>query len=549
MITYLVNFTLCSALMLLAYQLLLKNKAMYRFNRLYLLGSILFSLTVPLIVVKQAAPQPVTVVNSAPEQAVDAYQMITEIAAAPQKAVQAVKFNPADYAGTALLAAYALISVVLLYRFGKNLYSISNTIRKNKTVPYRDARLVLIPQKLTPHTFLDCIFLNNDEYLNHEVDDAVLQHELAHARQRHTVDVIAIELLQVFCWFNPVLLLYRKAIRLNHEFLADDAVLNANYNVINYQTLLVNKLTDMHSLGITSQFNYSVTKKRLMMMTKKTSATAAWISRLALMPVLIIAFMLFCNKTQAVERIVAGSMMMNNMMIDKSLPLDADTAKALKKSRLSVIFSDDYPSTKDGVSAALVKEYAALEAKYGMDKQPNFKKFKKISTADKARFEEIYKQMSQDQQRQATIVFGYGSIPQPLKKVTHDQIMEWADNPKTYGLWINNKRFDNGDLTTYQAEDLGLLWASILTPVAIKKDGFKIQVNLMTKDFYAKYKKDALANRLKANMYFRSPPVITGDKTAQIKPDTAAAPQVYRWVDYRYLAPGFADLRKKEQGC
>jgi len=266
--------------------------------------------------------------------------------------------------------------------------------------------------------------------------------------------------------------------------------------------------------------------------------------------VLIIAFMLFCNKTQAVERMVVGNIMMNNMMVDKTLRPDADTAKALKKSHDPVIFSDDYPYTKEGAPAALVKEYAALEAKYGMDKQPNFKKFKQISAVDKARFEEIYKQMSQDQQRQATIVFGYGSIPQPLKKVTHDQLLEWADNPKTYGIWINNKRFDNGDLTTYQTYELGMLWTSILTPKAIKNDGFKIQVNLMTKDFYAKYKKDALANRLKANMYFRfAPPVIINDKTAQIKPDTAAAPQVFRWVDYRYLAPGFADLRKKGQGC
>jgi len=306
----------------------------------------------------------------------------------------------------------------------------------------------------------------------------------------------------------------------------------------------------VRSFGITSQFNYSVTKKRLLMMTKKTSATAAWISRLALMPVLIIAFMLFCNKTQAVERMVTGSMMMNNMMVDKTLPGDADTAKAIKKHDVQVIFSDQYPYTQKGVPAALVREYAALEAKYGMDKQPDFKKFKQISAADRTRLEEIYKQMSQDQQRQATIIFSYGSIPKPLQKVAHDQLLEWADNPKTYGVWVNNKRFDNGDLTTYQAEDLGLLWTSILTPVAIKKDGFKIQVTLMTRDFYAKYKRDALTNRFKARMYFRSAlSVVTEDKTAQIKPDAVPDPQVYRWVDYRYLAPGFADLRKKTPGC
>jgi len=557
MITYLVNFTLCSALMLLAYQLLLKNKAMYRFNRLYLLGSILFSLTVPLIVVER--PAPIYTADRGLQPETTTYQVLTEVASVPQTAVQAVKFNAADYAGTALLAAYALISAVLLYRFGKNLYNIRATIRKNKTVPYRDARLVLIPQKLTPHTFLDCIFLNNNEYLNHEVDDAVLQHELAHARQRHTVDVIVIELLQVFCWFNPVLLLYRRAIRLNHEFLADDAVLSANYNVINYQTLLVNKLTDVRSLGITSQFNYSVTKKRLMMMTKKTSATAAWISRLALMPVLIIAFMLFCTKTRAVERMM-DKVMINDMMAGRALPLDADTVKIVKRSRGPMIFSD-YPHTKAGVSQGQLNEYKAIEAKYGLDKQPNFKKFKQISPADKTRFEEIYKQMSQAQQMACTVNFYISPAPRALTPVTQKQLERWMAMPKTYGVWVNDKRVKNAELANYKTEEIGMQFISHLTPAAIKNDGFEVQVNLMTNEFFAQYKKGVMADRYKSKMgfHFTFPP--PAKVSAQIspakasaaapeaKPDTAAAPQVFRWVDYRYLAPGFADLRKKIPGC
>jgi bla regulator protein BlaR1 len=60
MITYLVNFTLCSALLLLAYHLLLKNKTTYTFNRVYLLSSVLFSLTVSLITIRQPAALPVT---------------------------------------------------------------------------------------------------------------------------------------------------------------------------------------------------------------------------------------------------------------------------------------------------------------------------------------------------------------------------------------------------------------------------------------------------------------------------------------------------------
>src|ERR1700748_3398850 len=53
MIACVINFTLCSAMLLLGYHLLLKNKSTYTFNRFYLLASLLFSLATPFITVKQ----------------------------------------------------------------------------------------------------------------------------------------------------------------------------------------------------------------------------------------------------------------------------------------------------------------------------------------------------------------------------------------------------------------------------------------------------------------------------------------------------------------
>lgn len=54
MAIYLVKFILCSGLLLLAYQLLLKNKTTYQFNRAYLLLSLVFSLTIPLATVERS---------------------------------------------------------------------------------------------------------------------------------------------------------------------------------------------------------------------------------------------------------------------------------------------------------------------------------------------------------------------------------------------------------------------------------------------------------------------------------------------------------------
>lgn len=53
----------------------------------------------------------------------------------------------------------------------------------------------------------------------------------------------------------------RKAIALNHEFLTDEAVINANTDIGTYQTLLLEKAGMKSGSFVTSQFHYSIAKK------------------------------------------------------------------------------------------------------------------------------------------------------------------------------------------------------------------------------------------------------------------------------------------------
>src|ERR1700744_2921163 len=297
MITYLLNFTLCSALLLLGYHLLLKSKTMFVFNRLYLLISIVFSLGVPFAVVKYST-LPVQTVPPVTEE-IQILQNNNAPAAAPIATNTAPAKSQFNYLYYIAVVVYAVISLLLLFRFVRNLLIIRLSVLNNKRTSYKGAQLVLIEDELTPHTFLNYIFLNKESYLANQVERDILSHELTHAHQYHTADVIFIELVQVFCWFNPFIWLYKKAIQLNHEFIADAAVLDKESDITGYQQLLLNNLGYAKSLAITSQFNYSVTKKRLIMMSKNTSAIAAMLTKLAIIPLIAIAFVLFSTKTEA----------------------------------------------------------------------------------------------------------------------------------------------------------------------------------------------------------------------------------------------------------
>jgi bla regulator protein BlaR1 len=501
MITYLVNFTLCSALLLLAYHLLLKNKTTYTFNRVYLLSSVLFSLTVSLITIRQPAALPVTT-GSAQQQLQllpDNFAGLQTLMYAKPATNAAMPHTDINYPLYNLFIIYGIVTLLLLCRFAQNLNTIRLSVLNNESIAYKNARLILVNESLTPHTFLNFIFLNKGDYDNQLIEADVLMHELAHARQRHSADVIFIELVQAFCWFNPFIMLYGKAIQLNHEFIADEAVLNNNHDIVNYQHLLLSKLGYAKSLNITSQFNYSVTKKRLIMMTKTTSATTAMFTRLAIIPVIGIAFVLFCTKTEAQQEPTANK--------KEVKPKTADhiekSAKTKSKKMIPRISFNDYPHTEDGVPEALLKEYTDITARYEEGEDRLIKHPDKITTEDKARLEDIFKQMSVAQQQQQSLGFYHMGPPLSPKQPTQKQLHDWQ-NPKLCGVWIDGKKVKNSDLANYQPTDFGQTLVSNLTKNAINYKYYHYQVDLMTADYYKNYRKDAIANKGKSYMYFRS---------------------------------------------
>ena len=77
--------------------------------------------------------------------------------------------------------------------------------------------------------------------------------------------------MQIVFWFNPLLVFYKKAIKLNHEFLADEAVNKQFGSVKSYQNLLLDFASHKNTVALASNINYLITKKRLLMMTKKES--------------------------------------------------------------------------------------------------------------------------------------------------------------------------------------------------------------------------------------------------------------------------------------
>ncbi|BAU54250.1 M56 family metallopeptidase [Mucilaginibacter gotjawali] len=494
MINWVINSTLCSGMLLMVYQLLLKNTNLFNFNRAYLLLSILFSLTVPLIIVHQnerttpempsfaAVQQQIVNVNSALTAETKTQATIT-----PGKS----QINYGYYAAV----IYCIVAMLLLLRFFINLFFIIKEFRHQDKQRYGEAWLVLTDKDVVPHTFLGHIFLNKKYYYQNKIEQGVIDHEMAHAVQYHSIDVIFISLVQAVFWFNPFFFFFRRAIQLNHEFIADAAALRSSGNISRYQKLLLSKASLLPGLSITSEFNYSITKKRLMMMTKHTSAASAWAIRLTVIPVIAGAFILFCNKT------IAQQPTSNNKPVDSAKSKDSNQPIASKSNNGGVMVHFDgrkYPSTINGISASEMAEYEAYETKYTTRR---LDVSKSITKPEEERMEYLFQHMSLAQQKYRTIIFDYPPAPAHGSVVSAHDLATWAD-AGTYGIWLNGKRIKNAELQNINPKNINQIFFSRLTDKAVKNDGFHYQVELMTLAYYKSYRKQAIANRNNSMMLF-----------------------------------------------
>ena len=138
----------------------------------------------------------------------------------------------------------------------------------------KGVRIIKIDRDTTPFSFFNFVFIDKKNTKGSGMKE-MLAHEMEHVRQRHSFDVLILELLTIIQWFNPFIWLLKRSIRENHEFLADNGVLKPEVSSAAYRMLLLNSAFIQQPV-IANNFNYSLIKIRIKMITKiKSSKTAA----------------------------------------------------------------------------------------------------------------------------------------------------------------------------------------------------------------------------------------------------------------------------------
>lgn len=263
---YLIKSAACLAI--------LERENMHFFKRFYLLFTLFAAAIIPLIAFKTYIEIPITThfISSDSSEAIK--NQISE--------------NPYSNYRNLVWVIYFLGIIFFSIKFCRNIWELFYRIRKNPKVKKDNLIQVLLKEKLPPHSFFQYVFLNKALYEKNKIPTAVLKHEEAHSHQRHSLDIIFLELLQIIVWFNPLIYLLKKSVKLNHEFLADNAVLQAGYNAKDYQNTLLSFSSGNSCSNLVNPLNYSSIKKRLTVMKTHTSKKAIWIKSLLVLPLLTV---------------------------------------------------------------------------------------------------------------------------------------------------------------------------------------------------------------------------------------------------------------------
>lgn len=281
LILYVAESSVLLAIFYLLYVFLLSNETFFRLNRMVLLFIPLLSLAIPLLRIDfYDAPaisvdQPLERIGSLSRSYYDAMASWEFEVGSKQASTSRM--------GTHLSWRHWLVYSISFIYVGGVLICLSRTVWSIRWVmkvlsrhPVVDAgglRVVKLSNPTAPFSFLHYVFVHAPFA---ETPDfrQILDHERTHIREKHTIDLIYVQLVAAIFWFNPFIWQLIKSLKTIHEYIADRKIIQAGYSVVEYQSLLLRQLISNNSSELVHNFNLSFIKKRITMMTNKESGWA-----------------------------------------------------------------------------------------------------------------------------------------------------------------------------------------------------------------------------------------------------------------------------------
>ncbi|MBE0666419.1 MAG: carboxypeptidase-like regulatory domain-containing protein, partial [Bacteroidales bacterium] len=300
----------------LVYFLFLKNERFFTLNRFFLVGGIFTSLIFPFITVRYVVMLPAA--------------FSEKVSGEVMSGLQEAGATGINVAGLLLLCLYLAGSAYVIFRYVSQVRSVFGAIKKAEVISTNPVKLIRSADCVTPFSFLSYVVVNPS--ITDMETQEIVNHEMVHIRQKHWFDLLLSGALCIVQWFNPVIWIYSRFIRQNHEYLADRVALQRTSDPAFYMAALLNQLFGSPVIDLGNYFNYSLNKKRFTMMKNINTSPYRKLRVFLVLPVFALVLFAFAKPDY---RTVSDEI--NPAMTEKVLPA------VIKEVKGTVVTEDGKP--------------------------------------------------------------------------------------------------------------------------------------------------------------------------------------------------------------
>lgn len=477
---YLLQVIAASGLLYGYYHFALRNKKFHRYNRFYLLIAIVASSLIPFL--------SIPVYFSSNETGSSVVLQTLQVISSPAVKETISPVLPIEPVNSTWFTAeklvylfYVLAFLLFLIRVLISLNKIRDIINRNPAEQIDKIKFINTDEPGTPFSFFRWLFWNRKIELHSEKGEQIFRHELFHIQQKHSWDIIFMELVSTIFWINPFFHLIKKELKAIHEFLADEFAIKEDKNWQYAELLLMQVLNTNNHL--VNPFFHNQIKRRIAMITTSKKPSYQYLRKLMVFPVAAIIFFLFAfnykNKQTDPREFEKGNQISN---LQRAA---ADTSKQLQN---ALVVINGVVQEKKGIQNIDTTKFPGKEFKGEVKISWGKEAIDKYGEKGKDGVIEFFYDQNGNQIidtiPKVDTVYWLKEIPIPKRmSPTAGDLKTWED-AKMYGVWIDASRISNGDLRNHKPSEFGWYNVSKLARNAVNYGKHYYQVSLYTQKYY-----------------------------------------------------------------
>ncbi|MBW6535893.1 MAG: M56 family metallopeptidase [Mariniphaga sp.] len=285
---YLIKSTISLSLLYLLFKVFMQNDKTLLLNRFLLLGILLFSAVIPLLNFQFFQTEvPAKQVEFFRELVSVPIFISAETPVAEPSVLQPIK-SEINY----WMLFYGAAIFILIIRLLVSVLRVLQLIKKAEKQKLKNIVLAVVKEMIQPFTFLNHVVISEKDLNDNK--KIIVAHEQAHIKQLHAIDLAVCEVFTLLHFFNPLMWLLRRDLKLIHEYQADQTVLNKGIDAQKYQLLVLQKAVGERRFALANNFYQKPILKRIKMM-KKNKNRWTHIKLLLFAPTLLLLLQAFAR--------------------------------------------------------------------------------------------------------------------------------------------------------------------------------------------------------------------------------------------------------------